>query len=242
MPIPERGGEALNELALFAGAGGGILAGKLLGWRTVCAVEIDRYRRRILAQRQDDGILEPFPIWDDIRTFDGLPWRGRVDVVSGGFPCQAYSSAARGRNVADDLWPEMRRVVAEVAPRHVFAENVARRAIDAAAYDLEAMGYETRCIALAASDLGADHGRKRYWLSAHAHGDSELCGPVDAKVGMLPSLYGRVWSAEPGSLRASDGLADRLDRIGAAGDGQVAAVAAAAWQIMNALSRSESHK
>lgn len=223
----------MNELALFAGAGGGILAGKLLGWRTVCAVEIDGYRRSILAQRQDDGILEPFPIWDDITTFDGLQWRGRVDVVSGGFPCQAYSSAARGRNVADDLWPEMRRVVAEVAPRYVFAENVQRRAINRAADDLEQMGYKARCIALSASYLGADHHRPRYWLRAHAHGDSELLGPLDAEVEMLPRLRSGIWGAQPGGIRIPDGLAGRMDRIEAAGDGQVAAVAAAAWSIMS---------
>ncbi|MCA9180554.1 MAG: DNA cytosine methyltransferase, partial [Planctomycetales bacterium] len=74
----------LNELALFAGAGGGILGGKLLGWRTVCAVEIDAYCRRVLMQRQNDGVLDPFPIWDDVRTFDGHAWRGKVDVVSAG--------------------------------------------------------------------------------------------------------------------------------------------------------------
>lgn len=77
----------LRELALFAGAGGGILGGLLLGWRTVCAVEVNPYAASVLAQRQNDGILAPFPIWDDVRTFDGKPWRGRVDVVSGGFPC-----------------------------------------------------------------------------------------------------------------------------------------------------------
>ena len=163
----------MRELALFAGAGGGILGGKLLGWRTVCAVEWDAYAASVLVARQNDASLEPFPIWDDARTFDGIPWRGRVDVVSGGFPCQAYSTAAAGKNCADDLWCEMARIVADVAPRYVFAENVARRAIDQAADDLETMGYRTRCIALAASDLGADHIRKRYWLAAYADDDSE---------------------------------------------------------------------
>lgn len=66
----------MNELALFAGAGGGILGGKLLGWRTVCAVELDAYCRRVLLARQRDGFLPRFPIWDDVQTFDGKPWRG----------------------------------------------------------------------------------------------------------------------------------------------------------------------
>jgi site-specific DNA-cytosine methylase len=85
----------MNELALFAGAGGGILGGHLLGWRTVCAVEWEPYPASVLAARQNDGVLPPFPIWDDVRTFDGRPWRGVVDVVSGGFPCQDISVAGK---------------------------------------------------------------------------------------------------------------------------------------------------
>jgi len=72
----------MNELALFAGAGGGILGGKILGWRTVCAVEIDAYCRSVLLARQRDGCLDRFPIWDDVCTFDGTAWRG-LDVVCG---------------------------------------------------------------------------------------------------------------------------------------------------------------
>jgi DNA (cytosine-5)-methyltransferase 1 len=226
----------LNELALFAGAGGGLLGSKLLGFRTVCAVEIDRYRREILAERQNDGSLEPFPIWDDIRTFDGLPWRGIVDVVSGGFPCQAYSSATAGKSVADDLWPEMRRVVADVAPRYVFAENVQRRAIDRAADDLEAMGYTTRCLPLAAADLGGDHVRKRYWLCAYTDRDGELQRTVDAEVADLSRLCAGVWATDPGSSRVPDGLASRMDRLEASGNGQVPIVAVAAWRLLMAES------
>jgi DNA (cytosine-5)-methyltransferase 1 len=88
--------ENLNELALFAGAGGGILGGHLLGWRTVCAVEWEQYPASVLCARQNDGLLPPFPIWDDVQTFDGKPWRGIVDVVSGGFPCQDISAAGGG--------------------------------------------------------------------------------------------------------------------------------------------------
>ena len=90
------GGEPLRELALFAGIGGGILGGKLLGWRTVCAVEREPFCQQVLRARQDEGSLERFPIFDDVRAFDGRAWRGRVDVVSGGFPCQDISCAGRG--------------------------------------------------------------------------------------------------------------------------------------------------
>ena len=86
----------MNELALFAGAGGGILGGHLLGWRTVCAVEWEAYPASVLVARQNDKILPTFPIWDDVQTFDGKPWRGIVEVVSGGFPCQDISAAGGG--------------------------------------------------------------------------------------------------------------------------------------------------
>src|SRR3954462_15521300 len=103
----------MRELALFAGAGGGILGGKLLGWRTVCAVELDPYCRRVLLARQRDGWLPRFPVWDDVRTFDGRRWGGAVDVVSGGFPCTDISAAGRGAGIdgeASGLWREMARI------------------------------------------------------------------------------------------------------------------------------------
>jgi DNA (cytosine-5)-methyltransferase 1 len=218
----------VNELACFAGAGGGLLASRLLGWRPICAIEWNRSAAAILAARQRDGLLERFPIWDDIRTFDGRPLRGRVDVVSGGFPCQGYSTAAAGNNTADDLWPEQRRIVADVAPRYVWAENVQRRAINRAADDLEAMGYETRALSLSASDLGGDHIRPRHWLLAYADDPRELLRAVHAEACLLPDLGRSVWEGEPGSAGVVDGLAGRLDRLTATGNGQVPVVAVAA--------------
>jgi DNA (cytosine-5)-methyltransferase 1 len=76
----------MRELALFAGIGGGILGGSLVGFTTICAVEIDAYCRNVLVKRQNDGVLPAFPIWDDVRTFDGRRYRGLADIVSGGFP------------------------------------------------------------------------------------------------------------------------------------------------------------
>ena len=223
----------MNELALFAGAGGGILGGKLLGWRTVCAVEWEPYPASVLCARQNDGLLPPFPIWDDVQTFDGKPWRGIVDVVSGGFPCQAYSTAAAGKNTADDFWPEMRRIVADVAPRYVFAENVSRVAIDQATDDCESMGYKTKAISLSAKDLGADHIRERFWLLAYANDNGELYGEINAEARWMPSMDSSIWEDYPESLRVADGMAFRVDRLKAIGNGQVPLCAATAWRILN---------
>jgi DNA (cytosine-5)-methyltransferase 1 len=218
----------VNELALFAGAGGGLLASHLLGIRPVCAVEWDDHTRCVLVARQNDGSLPVFPIWDDVRTFDGRPWRGRIDIVSGGFPCQAFSSAASGRNNAEDLWPEMRRIVADVAPWLVWAENVSERAINGAADDCEAMGYQARCLRLSASDMGADHVRERFWLLAHADKDGQLLRALNAKVASLPGIRAGVWETYPNESRVADGLAHWVDRLEATGNGQVPAVALAA--------------
>lgn len=223
----------MNELHLFAGAGGGILAGALLGHRCIGAVEREPRVQAMLLARQQDGSLPAFPIFSDIRVFDGRPYRGRADIVAGGFPCQAYSGASRGRSVAEDLWPEMLRVVADVAPWYVFAENVAKRAIDHAADDLETMGYSVRCMALSASDVGADHIRKRYWLLAHADAHGELRMQVDAKVAELPRIRPGVWEAEPVECGVADGLAHRMDRIEAVGNGQSPIVAATAFRILS---------
>lgn len=218
----------MNELALFAGAGGGLLASHLLGWRTVCAVEYNENARRVLCARQNDGSLQPFPIWGDVRTFDGREWEGIVDVVSGGFPCQAFSTAAAGRNNADDLWPEMRRIISDAAPRFVYAENVSPKAINAAADDLESMGYKTSALSLSAQDVGADHIRARHWVLAYADDPRELLRGINAEVAGMQGLQASIWNSYPGESGMADGLASRMDRIRATGNGQVPIVAASA--------------
>ena len=166
----------MNELALFAGAGGGILGGLLLGWKTVCAVELDPYAASVLVARQNDGILPPFPIWDDVCTFDGRPWHGLVDVVSGGFPCQDISTAGRGAGITGErsgLWKEFARIVGEVRPRFAFVENspaLTIRGLDVVLGDLAEIGYDAEWCVLGADDCGAPHHRKRIWILAYAKG------------------------------------------------------------------------
>jgi DNA (cytosine-5)-methyltransferase 1 len=150
----------VNELALFAGAGGGILGSHLLGWRTVCAVEWEPYAACVLVARQNDGVLPPFPIWDDIQTFDGKPWQGIVDVVSGGFPCQDISAAGKGAGIEGErsgMWGEMARIIHEVRPKFVFVENspmLTSRGLGRVLGDLASMGFDAKWGVLGAADIG----------------------------------------------------------------------------------------
>jgi site-specific DNA-cytosine methylase len=167
----------MNELALFSGAGGGILGGKLLGWRTICAVEWEAYPASVLCARQNDGLLPPFPIWDDVQTFDGKPWRGIVDVISGGFPCQDISAAGKGVGIDGErsgMWGEMARIIHEVRPRFVFVENspmLTSRGLGRVLGDLASMGFDARWGVLGAADIGANHQRDRIWIVARWKGD-----------------------------------------------------------------------
>lgn len=164
----------MNELHLFAGAGGGILGGMLLGHTTVCAVEIEEYPRRVLLQRQRDGILPRFPIWDDVQTFDGKPWRGTVDILCGGFPCQDISAAGKRAGITgarSGLWKEYARLIGEIRPRFVFAENsplLRTRGLGVVLEDLASLGYDARWCVLGARDVGAPHKRDRMWILAYA--------------------------------------------------------------------------
>lgn len=245
----------MNELHLFAGAGGGILGGELLGHRTVCAVEIEEYPRKVLLQRQRDGILPWFPIWDDITTFDGRPWKGRIDIVSGGFPCQDISAAGKGAGIEGErsgLWGEIARVVNEIRPQFVFVENspmLTSRGLGRVLGDLAEMGYNARWCVLGADDVGAPHRRKRIWILAYA--DSERLEvstqgqfkstqekkrePERCKScrGNTKTKWWNRAAPKPGLCRVAHGVANRVDRLKAIGNGQVPAVAAIAFTILS---------
>jgi len=241
----------VNELALIAGAGGGILAGHLLGWRTVCAVEIEDYPRRVLLQRQADGFLPKFPIWDDICTFDGKPWRGKVDIVTGGFPCQDISAAGKGAGLDGErsgLWGEMARVICEVRPSYAFIENspmLTIRGLDRVLCDLAQMGFDAEWGVLGAADVGAFHQRDRIWIVAKL-------APPPLKMANTNNTKRRrecrrLWSVQkcnqewnsystfnqPEPIRMVDGVANRVDRLKCAGNGQVAFCAATAWKLLS---------
>ncbi len=241
--------EGLRELALFAGAGGGILGGKLLGWRTVCAVEWNEHARKVLAARQDDGHLDPFPIWDDVQTFDGTPWRGRVDIVTGGFPCQDISSAGKGAGIEGErsgMWKHMARIVGQVVPRFVFVENsplLVGRGLAMVLGDLAAMGYDARWGVLGAHHVGSPHQRERVWVLAYPTGEGmerqwESRGDRIEVPGLTDKCYQAVCdplqgTTDPGVFRVVNVVANRVDRTERIGNGQVPAVVRLAWQILS---------
>lgn len=167
--------------------GGGILGGQLLGHRCVCAVEWEPYAQAVLVARQNDGTLPPFPIWDDVQTFDGRPWRGLVDVVAGGFPCQDISVAGKGAGLdgaRSGMWHHMARIIGEVRPRYAFIENspaLIGRGLDRVLCDLAALGYDARWTVMGAADVGAPHKRERIWILANARG-GRLCEPHSGQI------------------------------------------------------------
>ena len=247
----------MNELALFAGAGGGILGGHLLGWRTVCAVEWEQYPASVLCARQNDGLLPPFPIWDDVQTFDGKPWRGIVDVVSGGFPCQDISAAGGGAGIDGErsgMWREMARIIHEVQPRYVFVENspmLTSRGLGRVLGDLATMGFDARWGVLGAADVGAVHQRDRIWIVARNLAyprEIGLCGKKTqqrmegdvrfAKCGLGKEWWEREPRQTPREIERQvggvvDGLASRMDEIKSLGNGQVPLCTATAWRILS---------
>jgi len=248
----------VNELHLFAGAGGGILGGILLGHTTVCAVEIEPYCREVLLQRQRDGILPKFPIWDDVRTFDGKPWRGKVDVVCGGFPCQDISVAGKRKGIGGErsgLWGEFARIIREIQPRYCFVENspaLVIRGLGTVLGDLATMGYDAIWGVLGAVDAGAPHKRDRIWIMANYMQNRDRLNGVQnigrnirnsegwKKMGSIFDDCYKIkdnlqsWETESGHRGIVDGLAYQMDRLAAIGNGQVPAVAAMAWNILTA--------
>src|SRR5690606_6240571 len=252
-------------------------------------VEWEPYAASVLAARQNDGLLPAFPIWDDVRTFDGLPWRGVVDVVSAGFPCQHISEAGKGAGIDGErsgLWREMARIIGEVQPRFVFVENsplLVGRGLTRVLCDLAEMGFDARWGVGGASDVGAPHRRERCWVVAHAEraerrqelrasdrvererengipqrqegtGRAGACGPAlaDANGERQQELHASAfagearqhsggviegwgegwWLTEPDVGRVADGVAARVDRLKALGNGQVPQCAAAAWRLL----------
>ncbi|MCF4167574.1 DNA cytosine methyltransferase [Zavarzinia compransoris] len=178
------GDACLFGLSLCSGAGGLDLGLTIAipGYRAVGHVERETYAAATLVARMEDASLDQAVVWDDVATFDGRPWRGAVDIVTAGYPCQPFSVAGKRRGADDPrhLWPHVARIIGEVEPPFVFLENVAhhlRLGFPEVASGLVGMGYKLAAGLFTAAEVGAPHKRERLFILAIREGD-ELADPA----------------------------------------------------------------
>lgn len=281
---------------MFAGAGGGLLATHhLLGWQCIGYVEKEEYPCKVLEARINDGLLSPAPIFqmhtgDFIRLGYPAKYRGLVDVITAGFPCQPFSGAGLGLADKDPRngWPDTISIIRLVRPQYVLLENVSRLVsspyFGAILSDLAQSGYDCRWDCVPASAIGANHERDRLWIVAYSDstewgpcgpagrdmarddnglhtGGEETTGRARERGQAMADTngsngYGRggavqmgrirsqetaktnrnirriEWGAEPGLGRVANGVAYRVDRLKAIGNGQVPGVVREVWEIL----------
>lgn len=179
-------------LSLCAGVGGLDLGVRLAepAARTVCFVEIEAYACAILAARMAENALDPAPVWTNLRTFDGKPWRGTVDCITAGYPCQPFSVAGKQRGAEDPrhLWPDVFRVVREIRPAFCFFENVGghlRLGFEQVHDDLRSVGYRVKAGLFTAQEVGAPHKRERLFILAYAESARD-----EREAGNIPAAHG----------------------------------------------------
>ena len=192
---------SLNILSLCAGVGGLDLGIRVAqpDARTVCYVEIEAFACEILATRMEDKTMDEAPVWTDLRSFNGKPWRGCVDIVTVGYPCQPFSVAGKqkGKDDPRHLWPDVFRVVREVRPKICFFENVPghlRLGFEQVHDDLSGLGYSVKAGLFSAQEVGSSHKRERLFILAYRESDyrsgwiSEIRERGSAYPGRQPSM------------------------------------------------------
>lgn len=157
--------------SLFSGIGGFELAAQWMGWENLFHCEWNPFGQQILKHHFPES-----KSYTDVTKFCATAYAGRIDILTGGFPCQPYSLAGKRKGKDDErhLWPEMLRIVRECAPRYVVGENVrglvgwnGGMVFEEVCADLEAEGYTVQPFLLPAAGVGAPHRRDRVWFVAH---------------------------------------------------------------------------
>ena len=164
-----------THLSFCAGYGGIDLGLQrvLPSCRTVAYVEIEAFAIANLVAKMEAGDLDAAPVWTDIKTFPAEPFRGLVDIISGGYPCQPFSAAGKRLGTEDPrhLWPFLRRAIRVIQPGRVFLENVEGHislGLSTVISDLEEDGYRATWGIFSAAEVGASHQRKRVFIMANS--------------------------------------------------------------------------
>lgn len=196
--------------SLFSGIGGFDLAAEWMDWENVFHCEYAEYPKKILKQHFPDAIS-----YDDIKQTDFTIHRNQIGLLSGGFPCQPYSTAGKRLGKEDErhLWPEMLRAIREISPRWIVGENVRGLTnwnggvvFDEVQADLEAEGYEVLPFLLPACAKNAPHRRDRIWIIAYSAGNDDQREQRSFREADGRQVYRRLPAlGEPGGRLCSEG-------------------------------------
>lgn len=239
--------------SLFSGIGGFDLAASWMGWENIFHCENNEFCQKVLKHHFPKSIQH-----GDIKETDFTYYRGLVDIVTGGFPCQPYSTAGKRKGNADDrhLWPQMLRAIKEIQPTWIVGENVPGllnwkrgMVLYEIVTDLEAAGFEVfPPVILPAGAVGADHNRKRVWVVAYSK-QFGLEKPIQENGGSQElykwrepnpfngnfSRYGFDLFRSDDHLRNRDGLSNWVDRIKGLGNAIVPQIAFEIFKVIENL-------
>jgi len=241
-----------THVGLCAGYGGIELGLKrvLPTLRTVALCEIEAFAIANLVAKMEAGLMDPAPIWTDLKTFPWEEFRDRVDILTGGYPCQPFSAAGLRRGTDDPrhLWPYIASGIRILRPKLCFFENVEGHislGLREVVGELEELGYQTAWGIFSAAECGACHQRRRVYLLANS-----VCQrgqlPLERQQSAEPVLGGkstawrtwRSWTVKPAVCGSNDGPSSRVDRLRLLGNGVVPATAALAFRtLLDSISR-----
>lgn len=235
----------MNHASLFSGIGGFDLAAEWMGWENIFNCEWDTYCQQILKQHFPNAKQH-----GDITKTDFNVYRGQIDILTGGFPCQPFSQAGKRKGTEDDryLWPEMLRAIREIKPTYIVGENVGGLVtwdnglvLEQVLSDLENEGYEAGAYIIPACAVNASHRRDRVWIIADTSGKRCKRRFRQTKKGWKKSRerfeafnQNKNWKdlPKPGISRGDDGFSDRIHRTKALGNAIVPQVA---YQIFKSI-------
>jgi DNA (cytosine-5)-methyltransferase 1 len=240
-------------LDLFAGIGGFSLAAHWMGWETVAFVEKEPFCQKVLAKN-----FPGVPIYDDVRTFPGESFRGRCDIITGGFPCQDISIAGKHTGIAGErsaLWSELCRIIGEVRPRYAIVENVGAllgRGMWKVLGDLSAIGYDAEWDTFYGYQVGLPHSRRRVFIVAYPSNVGRKRRVNGTSTGLAKWRFLQAFSASGNAaefkerficetrsvefVRKANGVPGRVDRVFAIGNAIVPQIA---YEIFKAIKAAE---